>query len=488
MTTTRLALLLCDVAIIVFATSAEAASKDRLRHGHIAAWPQTVPSFLPTDRESQEDAGPLRKKANDYDAWNAKHHHPYHGGQVTVRFKNLEHTEVQTYGSTGDSAIWTGVYLGTQALRYGVTKDPDAKKNLRRNLEALDGYLHVTNKTGYIARYWGMQNSLTYGGDKWCKEKDSCRKVTSGKYAGDYWESLTTKDQYSGWFFGMGIAYDFVEDADLRTMIKNDVIEVVDQLIRDNWIIIDDLGEYKFISAGPRPTYIYQLSWLTIAYHISGLERYRAEIEKRLNWFHFFTLELSSISTFTNHYAQYYANNLGHTTWYIVLRLAKAYYSQDDYKRLRTIFDKYVHSYVRLAHNPWFNAIHMAQGEYKASKGDSYQSQLEEDLGQFFKCPKVNYHLPARPRSSYTLDKVTSWLRYFPTLQEILQYVKLPLKPQADKAFPIPMQCESQFMFQSNPYTIESCGYDDPLGVAPGHDYLAAYWVAFYHGLIKKSQ
>lgn len=477
------------VAIIVSTVAVEAAASNKLVHGHIADWPQNVNSFQFASREAQEEVGPLRKKANEYDVWNAKYHHPFHGGLVSVTFKDKERTEIADYGGTGDSSIWTGTYLGSQALRYGATKDPEARKNIRRNVEALDGYLHVTNKTGYIARYWGMQNSSTYKGDKWCKDKDSCRKVTSGKYAGDYWEGLTTKDQYSGWFFGMGLAYDFTDDIDLREMIKKDLLEVVDQLIRDEWIIVNDLGKYNVISAGPRPTYIYQLSWLTTAYHVSGLERYKAEIEKRLSWFEFFMLELSSYSSFANRYTQYYGNNLAHTTWYGLLRLARAYYPQEDHERLRGVFIKCYHSRVRLTHNPWFNAIYMSQGgEYEASKNDPYQTQLLEDLREFRPCPNVRYHLPTRPRSSYKLDIATSWVKYFPFLRLQLAYIKLPLLPQAEEAFPISQQCSSDFMFQRSPYVIDHCGYDDQRVVAPGNDYLVSYWLACYHGLIKKSQ
>ena len=56
-----------------------------LSFNYVADWPQDPNSDRPPFNESSEE-GPLRKKANEYDVWNAKFHHPYYGGMVKVQF------------------------------------------------------------------------------------------------------------------------------------------------------------------------------------------------------------------------------------------------------------------------------------------------------------------------------------------------------------------------------------------------------------------
>ena len=113
--------------------------------------------------EESVEAGPMRMKAEEYDDWNAKYHHPYYGGMVAVTFRDVNYQHVSYYSSIGDSCIWTGTYLASQAMKYKVTKDPKAKENILKSVRALHGYLHVTNTSGYIARYWGPRDPLVYG-------------------------------------------------------------------------------------------------------------------------------------------------------------------------------------------------------------------------------------------------------------------------------------------------------------------------------------
>ncbi len=413
---------------------------------HIADW-SLQPAHAPPVKGSPGESGPLRQKADAYDQWNALYHHPYHGGQLAVFFQDDSRTKLAGYSGAGDSCIWTGIYLGSQALRYGATGDPEAKKNILLNVAALDGYLHVTNTTGFIARYWGMQKSLMYQGDEWCRNKPDCHKVSAGKYNGSYWVGETTKDQYTGWFFGMALAYEFVDDEECRRKVRDDILEVVNTLIKNDWIIIDEKGYHKLISAGPRPTYVYQLSWLAIAYHISGAVRYKEELESRLTWYQLFMLEISVYSGYLNKYNQYYGHNLAHTTWYNLLRLGKSYFSSAAYQQLKHIFSSKVHGFVDLAHNPWFTGIFMSQGEYEPSATDLHKQQLAEDLTDFPDAPRYERFVPARDRRSYELDPVTSWIKYFPALQGLLEMAKVKLKPQAKRPFPQRQQCHAGFQF-----------------------------------------
>ena len=459
---------------------------EKLPDDYVACWPQSAVEVR--DYDETPEAGTLRLKAEDYDIWHETWHQPYYGGNVHAYFTDDTYTEVAGYHGMGDSCIWTGTYLGSEALRYWVTGDAQARMNVINMVHVLDGYLRVNGKPGFISRYWGSQDGLNYHGDEWCDDpvNDRCHRIEEGEFAGDYWWGETSRDQYTGWFYGMVLAYDHVDDEPMRDVVRAAVAEVLDELIATNWWIIDEAGEIS--TKAPQVLPKMQLTWLTIGYHVTGEERFRTELQTRLKNLFRIKLRLSSIAFF-NRYAQYYGNNLSHTNWFNLLRLGRVYFSRADYKYLRFMFETTAHTFTRLSHNPWFNAIFMAQGIYDPGQmDDPYADQLVEDLDTFRWPPNYDYHVPARDPATYELDptsvKLHDLQEQYPILEEIMGGVEY----QALEAFPVDLQCPSGFRFQRNPFQFDACGSGDVTQVHSGHDYLAAYWMGAYYGNLTKGQ
>lgn len=448
---------------------------------YLAPWPQDAVETQDYDETST--SGPLRVKAETYDTWNEANAQPFYGAQMNVKFTDDTHTEVERYHRFNDSCLLTGTYLGAQAMRYYVTGNSQAKANAVRAVEALAEQLHVTGRTGFIARYRGPQNPLVYDGDAWCDETDRCHRIESSPYTGDFWWGETSRDQYTGWFFGMAVAYDLADDEDLRDQIRDMVSEVLNTLIDDRWLIIDEEG--RPTDAAPNVTPPFRLAWLIIGYHLTGEERLGDELRFWLRDEQRQSLRLSSIAFF-NRYSQYYGNNLSHTNWYNLLRLGKAYFSDDDYSFMLNLFEAQVHTFTRLSHNAWFNGIFMSQGDYAPARYDEYQAQLEEVLIDFRDAPMVYYYLPER--TGYTLDPVSVFLHDlqedFPWLENLIGSINY----QAEDALPILEQCSGDFIFKTNPFEIDECGEDDPSNTRPGVDYIAAYWLASYHKFLERRE
>ena len=461
----------------------DAVDDDTAADDYVAPWPQDTVAHFSYDETGEP--GPLRQKAMDYDAWHLAWHQPDHGGCVHVHFEDVGYTTPVLYEGFGDSTIWTGVYLGSESLRYHVTGEQQAKENAMAKVRTLDGHLHVTGTNGFISRFRGSQDIIDlYGGDEWCDNYNRCHRVNDGEYAGDFWIGETSRDQYTGWFYGMALAYDLIDDEETRQIIRDDVTEVLDQLLADHWWIIDEAGEPT--DAAPQVLPPMQLAWITIGYHVTGLERFRVELQKHLRDSYRPIIQIETIATF-NRYAEYYGNNLSHTNWYNVLRLGKAYFSPADYAFMLKVFENEVHTFTRLSHNPWFNAIFMGQGDYTPSRADEYQAQLEEDLATFREPPLVEFYLPARDPSTYTLDPISVFLHdlevQYPFLEDLIGEINY----QAQDPFTVDLQCTAGFMFQWNPFAVEECGADNLLHVNSGHDYLAAYWMASYGNFLSKS-
>lgn len=453
---------------------------DLLPDDYVAPWPQSnVEEF---DYDESPEPGPLRLKAQDYDQWCMEHHQPFYGSIIEILYKDDAHTEVEKYHGSWDSCFWTGEYLASQAFRYYVTREPQAKANVIKSVHALDGHLHVTGLSGYIARYRGPQDPLVLWED--CETNPDCHLVFKGEYAGDFWVGDTSRDQYNGWLLGMSLAYDLVDDEDMRKIIRDDVTEVLDYLIANKWRIKHFEAEPDATPAIVLPNM--QLLWSLIAYHITGEERFKAVVKKWITNSQRDALWVSGISIFSR-YMEYYGNHLAHQTFYNLLRLGKVYLSEDDYEFLKWLFENQTHLWVKLSHNPFFSLVYMSQGDYAPyPDNDEYQLQLEQDLTDFWPAP--SYQRWVEPPLS-EVDPISVWLdelvKSIPWLEE---QIGSKIEPQAKEAYPIQYQCPTHLYWENSPFRIVCDQPENWLYVYPGFDYLIAYWMASYHKFLKKEQ
>jgi hypothetical protein len=456
---------------------------DAVPDDYIAPWPQN--NIVPLPYDETPTAGSLRVKAVEYDQWHLDNHQPYHGGTVGAAFTDNTRTVVDHYFDWNDSCEWTGLYLGSQAMRYHITGDAQAKTNAIRVVSYLSGNLHITQTLGFIARYWAEQDSLIYGGDAWCDDpaQARCHRIETGDFAGNWWWGETSRDMYNGWFFGMSVAFDLVDDEPMRQIIRDDITHVLTTLMDQNWKILNEIGQPT--DSAPKVIAPFRLAWLTIGYHVTGNETFKTELQKLIKNDKRTLLRLSSIS-FMNRYVQYFGACLSHEYWYNLLRLGRAYFSEDDVAFLVSLFEAQTHSYTRLSHNPFFNGVYMGQGGYVPTQDDPYQAQLVEDLTTFRSAPNDQYSLPDRDESTYDLDPLSVLMHdlmvQFPFLADIMGNVKV----QALEAFPVDQQCTTDFLFQRNPFRFNACGSDNPKIVNPGVDYLIPYWLASYHKFVTK--
>ncbi len=451
---------------------------------HLADWPQNPNE--PWGYQEDGDPGYLRTKAEEFDIWHLENHQPYHGGTVDIHFQDDGSFRI---GGYGDSTIWTGTYLASQAMRYYVTGDDQARKNVLRMVNTLSHHLHVTGQPGFIARYRAPQYIPAYQGDDWCNDMARCFKISEGKYAGDWWWGETSRDQYIGWMLGMSMAYDLVQDEDdpelvrMREQIQDDVLEVLVMLMASNWNIIAQDNKPSKTAPDLIPTY--KLAFATIGYHITGNQEIKAALKEMLKDINRVQYQFANIN-FLNRYSQYYGNNLGHSCWYNILRLGRVYYSKADYEWMVQEFNRGQHNFTRLSHNAWFNGIYMSQGGWQVAE-DEYYGQLLGALTDFPDAPNTEYYLPPRDPDTYELDPFSLQLTELYTVLPFMEEIMGSVQPQALEAFEVPLQCSSGFLWQRNPFRIDACGSDKPNSINPGVDYLVAYWLASYHKLIDKS-
>lgn len=407
-------------------------------------------------------AGPLGQKARAYDDHYVAFHCPGLGGAVEVEFSDESLTSVKEYDGLGDSTIHTGAYLAAESFRFAVTGEPEAKENVRRAAMALHHHLAVTGKKGYIARYAAPAVPPFLRSPENCARKQRCHLVSEGPYDGYFWLGDTSRDQYDGWFFGMGLAFDLVSDPELRAMIRADVKQVIDALYAEGWNIVDVNG----LSASAGAVWyspVFQMGWDAVASRVIAEPFYQQRYSRRAD----FLLPLTSLAFLEvpgHHCFEYYAMMFFHRAGYDIARL-------DPSKARRKIFAFYFQSQVRPftrgTDNVFFDYVAMAIA------GEPDPAVIARDR-------EVLRLLPEPPNRSLCHNPPPAPACPFcAVLSRSGRLEKSALKP-----FPIQDQCPADFLWQRSPYKLHCCDSSDPAHVYPGIDYLLAYWMGRYHGFL----
>ena len=156
--------------------------------------------FVGSALASEEDAIAISQ--------NIRARHMPFGTILDPIFAAPDSEQIVGYTHCGDSAIWTGHYLAAEAFRYNVTRSPDALDNVRAALAGIESLLDVTG-TNLLSR---CLIPMTSPYAQAIITEEASHGVYQNTQFGWYWIGGTSRDQYSGVFFGLGVAYDLVDD------------------------------------------------------------------------------------------------------------------------------------------------------------------------------------------------------------------------------------------------------------------------------------
>ena len=419
-----------------------------------------------------EDPDPyLAQKAADYEAFLRQWHSTGLGGVSDILFTDASRTEIARTWGAGDSEDWTAFYLVTQALRYKMTGDEDARGEVLR----IAHYLHqIKDVTGaaYIARY------VAPDAPPWNVEYEgSDNKIFgTGEYEGMYWVGQQVRDKYITWFWGLTWAYDAVDDEAMRETIREDFREVVETLRADRWTIIDPWGNV-YSAATILPDI--RLSIILQTAHVTGDAKYwdllDSEYAKVIG-----TLPLTSFAGF-NKYVDYYAFINNHPIAQGTFRL------WPDRVRLRELFRVWrwsVRQFVAGTHAAFFDAVYY--GACLRIGGCTYE-EMEEIRQDVRHGLTVMWDPPNWQRkvvcTELPLDPFSVWAHQFlidhPDLQGLID-----IEPQTAIPHEVDDRCWASHLWERSPYHISCPEEDDPSHTAPGLDYLIAYYFALYYGIL----
>src|SRR5262245_46863371 len=255
---------------------------------------------------------------------NIQQRHLPHGAILDPAFKAADSDEIDHYARAGDSAIWTGHYLAAEAFRYRVTSTPEALANARSALAGIRLLVDVTGNN-LLARCLFPTNS-PYAG-KIIEEENRhgvyTRALNGQEY---YWIGNTSRDQYSGVFFGLGVAYDMVEDAQVRAEVNDLVTRLLDFLVAHNWFVVMPDGSISTVFTGHPDQ---RLSFLQVGRRVNPTRFGDIYIDHR-GQYSAFVITPISLDVLDDH-TSYFKFNLDTINLYNLIRLESNSFYLDRY-------------------------------------------------------------------------------------------------------------------------------------------------------------
>jgi uncharacterized protein (TIGR03437 family) len=363
-------------------------------------------------------------------------HFPYSSVLDPV-FASPTSNQIVNYTRCGDSALWTGHFLAAEAFRYKVTLAADALDNARR---AATGLQYLTDATGNntLARCL-IPDDSPYA--QMIQSEESHNGIYHSA-PGQFWVGNTSRDEYSGALFGLGVAYDLIDDTAMRSSITRTVSLLVEFLKDKAWNVIlpDGTLVTTFLN---RPDQ--QLAFLQLARHINSDQFSTAyDVERVL-----LSPTVSAPIAFdTLSDDSYFKFNLDTINLYTLVRLESSSFGslyQDAYTILRRHTDD--------QGNAFFNMIDYALNGANATRDAETRQLLDQWL--------------QRPRRDDWVDNTGK----YPACSG-----------QACNPIPVPDRVTTDFIWQRSPYQLTGGG-GGTIETA-GIDYILPYWMARYYGVI----
>jgi uncharacterized protein (TIGR03437 family) len=333
--------------------------------------------------------------------------------------------QITGYTRCGDSALWTGAYLAAESFRYKVTQSADALTNVRNTVNAIKFLVDITGDNR-LARC-AVLSSSPYAAGIESEESGN----TTHQNAPWVWIDNTSRDQLVGVYFGLGVAYDLVNDSAIKSTISDVATRMLGYISRHQWSPNDDITSTFQV----RPDELQML--VQVARHINPNNGISgpfivAPVDVGV------LVDVQSLSS-------YFKFNLDYMTFYHLVMY------QNNGDNMGAYMD--VRNYTASHQNPFFDIIDRALRGPDATRDARISPLLEQWL--------------QRPKRDPYVD-LTSTVPVCGS--EACAPVPVPLRPPTD------------FLWQRDPYALKGGGLGTIEGA--GVDYILPYWMGRYYGVI----
>lgn len=190
-------------------------------------------------------AGPLAEKAAIFDEAIEARHMPL---GLVVNLQPLQGSEAK-FSSSADSTIWTGSYIAAQIYRFRVTGERQALANAMKGLQAFVALHEMSGEQGFMGRCFGEKEQ--FNGARGMKPG-------VGSYSHLVFRADTSRDQYTGIFLGCAVAWQHIDDNELKEKVRFMLQQAGLNLCRNNLALTVKFAEETLVPFNLNPDYAYQ--------------------------------------------------------------------------------------------------------------------------------------------------------------------------------------------------------------------------------------
>jgi uncharacterized protein (TIGR03437 family) len=332
--------------------------------------------------------------------------------------------QIVGYTRCGDSALWTGAYLAAEAFRYKVTRSADALNNVKTALAGLKALADVTGD-GRLARCVVRADSPYAAGI--AREEVNNKIYPNPPWI---WVDNTSRDQVVGAFFGLGVAYDVVDDAGVKSDIADLTTRLMGFIAQHQWSPNNDVSNTFAL----RPEEMQML--VQVARHVNPSNSINGPSSLPLDW---------GVQVDVRSNSSYFKFNLDYMSFYNLVRLQNDNDNQAAYQIVR--------NYTASHQNAFFDIVDAALEGANASRDAEMRSLLDQWL--------------QRPKRETYVD---------------LSRTVAVCGSEACQPIPVPLRPTLEFLWQIDPFQLAGGG--DGTVEGSGIDYILPYWMGRYYGAI----
>lgn len=392
--------------------------------------------------------------------------------------------------------MWTAVYAASQSYRYAVTRDPEALANLRRVIRGEHDLVRITGVRGLFTRVYvdprlpGFPTADQLAA--WYPDCDlsvrHCKRyveVTEGEYAGRWFKTDVSKDEYTGHLLSMAAAWELVDDPEVRERVRDIVTAVGDHLI-DHGLRLTDIdgqvttfGHLNAMGLDDFPGFnaLISLAWMRLAATVAG-GRYRAfyedcllqasgenpcvpgedPIQSYADHLQSMGLDLGCLTNWNNH-------GMAQFSMWVLIRMEDDPARRALYRRVlrEQLWEPQDSRPMRDQQNTLWTFFYLLNRD----PADPWPSRAAADALCVMKAfPESKHH--------HAVD-------HFRDFRQVC--TDRSGDPMTDRVIPIDQAGMDNFLWFRNPYEMERDA-EDLRHVESPEDYLLAYWIGRHHGLI----
>ena len=333
--------------------------------------------------------------------------------------------QIVGYTRCGDSALWTGAYLAAEAFRYKVTQSADALNNVKTALAGLKALADVTGDNR-LARCMVLAASPYAAG---IESEEAANTIHQNPPW--IWVDNTSRDQVVGAFFGLGAAFDLVDDAGVKSDIADLATRLIGFISQHQWSPNDDISNTFVL----RPEELQML--LQVARHVNPSNSISGPL--------LVPPVDAGVLVDVQSNSSYFKFNLDYMSFYNLVRLQNNSDNQAAYQIVR--------DYTASHQNAFFDIVDRALEGANAPRDAEMRSLLDQWL--------------QRPKRETYVD---------------LSHTVAVCGSEACQPIPVPLRPTVEFLWQIDPFQLTGGG--DGTVECSGIDYILPYWMGRYYGAI----